>query len=433
MIKVIFAPGGGGKSFFQMHVIVRQLRETRRNIVTNLAIKVPEFNAYLEHRFPDESLNLVGRLRVLTPSETYEFWRYRGPMKWTGNEYEYEEDKGVYGVCYVIDEAGVSGFSATGWAAKLGQGTRGERCLWYLDQQRKFGDDVFASTNGRTPEQIAKPFRDKAHGFIKLKNEYIAQYGPFRGRGRFVWKEFTEEPRKTSEPVAMGKFQIDGLADCYRTQDGVGITGNNADIGARAKGIPILWVIPAALAVASLCVLIPWMLGKGVQSFVGGKAPAAETLANPTATPTTTPAAPPPPVIVSPTQGGLYVTGVMRRGGSVWVSMSDGTRRWYDASWPAESDRITAVTPSRVVVDGQSYLIMARPRQEAPGAAVQIPPEETGGGQFPVNPPVDLLPDRNASTQTGGKPEREEHGDWYLEDGVYRLRGRSSLANTYRP
>jgi hypothetical protein len=269
-IKIIFGPGGSGKSFFQMHVITKQLRETRRNICTNLAINVPEYNAYLERNFPNEDLNLVGRLRILTDAETFEFWKYRGPLHWTGNEYDYKEDKGANGVCYVIDEAGVSGFSATGWAQKQGQGTRGERCLWYLDQQRKYGDDVFASTNGRTPEQIAKPFRDKAHGFIKLKNGYLQKFGPFKGRGRFEWSEFLEEPRKASEAVAKGTFTLGELSDCYRTQDGVGVIGNGADKGARAKGIPVMWIIPGALVLASLCVLIPYGLGKGASAYIAG-------------------------------------------------------------------------------------------------------------------------------------------------------------------
>lgn len=269
-IKIIYGPGGSGKSFFQLHIIIKQLRETKKNIVTNLAINVAVFNDYLERNFPDESLNLVGRLRILNEDETFEFWKHRGPMKWTGQEYEMTEDRGVNGVCFIIDEAGVSGFSATGWAAKQGAGTRGERCLWYLDQQRKFGDDVFASTNGRTPAQIAKPFRDKAHGFIKLWNGYLAKYGPFKGRGRFEWKEFLEEPGPKSEAIAKGIFELGELANCYRTQDGVGVIGNGADKGARAKGIPILWVVPAALVLALMCVFVPWLLGKGAAGFISG-------------------------------------------------------------------------------------------------------------------------------------------------------------------
>jgi len=153
----------------------------------------------------------------------------------------------------------------------------GRRSSPYLDQQRKFGDDVFASTNGRTPEQIAKPFRDKAHGFIRLKNGYLQKFGPFKGRGRFEWKEFVEEPRKTSEPIGQGAFELSPIADCYRTQDGVGVKGHGADKGQRAKGIPVMMVIPGALVLALACVFVPYALGKGASWYIsGGKSAPAE-------------------------------------------------------------------------------------------------------------------------------------------------------------
>ena len=290
MIEIIFGRGGSGKSYGELHIAVEKLRFGRQNIVTNLAINVPIFNAYLERHYPNEKIDLVSRLRILTVEETYEFWKYRGPEKWTGHEYEMLSDEGSNGVCYIIDEAGASGFSATGWAAKQGVGSRGLACLWYLDQQRKFGDDVFASNNGRLPTGIAKPFRDKAHTFRRYKNGYLAQYGPFKGRGRFEWTQYAQEPVGNAvEPIAKGTFEIGELASCYRTQDGVGVVGNNADIGRRAKGIPILWVIPAALVLGLLCVLIPWALGRGAQKFITGKAPAVQSVQ---ATPVAVPAPP---------------------------------------------------------------------------------------------------------------------------------------------
>ena len=268
-IGIIYGPGGSGKSFFQMLIVVKQLRETRRNICTNLSIKVPELQAWLERNYPDECIDAGARIRLLTEAETREFWRYRGPIKWLGTDaatvYDGVVDEGVNGVCYIIDEAGAAGFDALGWASSDGRTSRGTKAIWYLDQQRKFGDDVFASTNGRSPGQIAKPFRDKAHKFIRLRNEYLATYGPFKGRGRFVWKEYGQEPTGSNkvEPVQRGTFCYGtGLEDCYKTEQGVGVIGAKADKGAKAKGIPIMWVIPMALALSSLCFLVPYALGK---------------------------------------------------------------------------------------------------------------------------------------------------------------------------
>jgi len=111
-------------------------------------------------------------------------------------------------------------------------------------------------------------FRDKAHYFIKLKNGYQTTYGMFRARGRFTWYKFTSEPvGKDSEPMAEGRFEMDpdGLMGCYRTEDGVGITGVAADKGQRAKGIPIMYIFPMLIGLGLVLASVPWLLGKGVQ------------------------------------------------------------------------------------------------------------------------------------------------------------------------
>jgi len=427
-IKIIFGPGGSGKSFFQMHIIIKQLRETRRNICTNLAINIPEFHAYLESKY-GESFGLLGRLRILTEAETFEFWKYRGPLKWTGNEYEMEEDHGVHGVCYVIDEAGVSGFSATGWASKVGQSTRGERCLWYLDQQRKHGDDVFASTNGRTPAQIAKPFRDKAHGFIKLWNGYLAKFGIFKGRGRFEWKEFLEEPGPKSEPIANGTFELGALAECYRTQDGVGVVGNGADKGARAKGIPILWVIPAALVLALMCVFIPWLLGKGASSYISrgveDKAEPAKAVVGPSGASVGRPAArrsgddaevvpaPLEPIYADETpERPVWVTGWVTNGRKINVQLSDGRIMTEEDSELAKMARNAAHLRT-----GERLFLMARRpvvlSLSVPGSAPAVP----------VGTPTD----KETATTLPPPPSAPALSWQTHSDGVQRLVNQSAI------
>jgi len=276
-IRIIYGPGGSGKSRFQVELIVKQLRETPRNVCTNLALNVPRLQQYLDETYPDgPSIDVGGRVRLLTDSETREFWLYRGPVRWApGTEYDMVTDPGLLGTCFVIDEAGAAGFDAQAWAESDGRSTRGVRCKWYLDQQRKFSDDVFASTNGRSPAGIAKGFRDKAHGFIRLKNNRLAVFGPFRGRDNFKWEEFVSEPSPSAriEPIASGTFKLDekGLASCYRTEQGVGVLGNKADKGARAKGIPILWIFPIVISVGLLCAAVPWGIGKLVARGLTGE------------------------------------------------------------------------------------------------------------------------------------------------------------------
>lgn len=271
MIYVIYGPGGAGKSRYQMEIIVEQLRSTKRNIVTNLALNIPALAEYMQRAYPAEAHDVYRRIRILTRDEAAQFWLYRGRLRYVGPDAsDYEIDRGEYGVCYIIDEAGACGFNAIGWATNIGRSSRGEEATWYLDQQRKFSDDVFVSTNGRAPHGIAKPFRDKAHYFIKLRNEYLATYGVFRGRGRFVAKWYQTEPDKTTEPIKVVTFGVDaeGLASCYYTEHGMGVSGVSADKGAKAKGISIWWAAVAAALVVGAVAVVPWFMGKATASYL---------------------------------------------------------------------------------------------------------------------------------------------------------------------
>lgn len=263
MITIVYGPGGSGKSYYQMRLIHEEMKNGRRNVSTSLAVELPAYQAYCDKM--GLKVDVASRIRILTPAEGREFWKYRGPNRWNPHsEYDLLVDPGTEGTLFVLDEAGVLGFDSKGWAAKHGNTSRGEACSWYLDQQRKFGDDVIASVNGSHPHGIAKPLRDKAHNFVKLRNGYQRQMGIFKARGRFEAQWFAMEPTPTSEAWRKETWELDttGLAGCYRTQDGVGITGTTADIGKRAKGIPVLWAFPLAIAAASSLFIVPWALAK---------------------------------------------------------------------------------------------------------------------------------------------------------------------------
>jgi len=263
MITVLFGPGGSGKSYYQMRLIHNEIAHGVRNVSTSLAIDLPAYQAYCDKN--GLSVSVASRIRILTPEEGKEFWKYRGPDRWSPTEvYEVYRDPGSRGTLFVLDEAGVMGFDSKGWAAKHGTSSRGEACSWYLDQQRKFGDDVYCSVNGTHPHGIAKPIRDKAHNFVQLRNGYQRQMGIFRARGRFEARWYAMEPTSQSEPWRTENWELDttGLAGCYHTEDGVGIKGAAADKGVRAKGIPVLWAFPMAIAAASLIFVIPWVLSR---------------------------------------------------------------------------------------------------------------------------------------------------------------------------
>lgn len=446
-ISIIYGPGGSGKSAFQMHVLVKQLRETRRNVCTNLAVLVAELNEWLEVHHPTEKLQLVDRIRILTVAETKEFWKYRGPRRWlceAGKEYEYTDDPGTYGVCYIIDEAGAAGFSSQGWAAGgESRSPRGVQCTAYLDQQRKYGDDVFASTNGRTPAQIAKGFRDKAHYFIKLKNGYLHKMGIFKGPAKFTWRQYTEEPGPTSEPMAEGTFRIGSLMSCYLTEQGVGVLGSNADKGARAKGIPMWTIIPACLVLASSCVFIPLLLGKSVSKFMTGHAQvnAAVTIKAPGVVQDR---GEPAPGVVSPgavPQGkavpasrdadelfsierGLWVTGIAYGRGQLNVLLSDGRVL-------QEGDGILGGVERNYVVLVGGRKIYRRSGSGAKGAPVRQDTEVPAVAVPAVTDrrPIAAEPSPGpAVSPIEHTPPPQQQGSWVSgEDGVQRLRETQTL------
>ena len=69
-IHIINGKPGGGKSLFGMHLLVKELVETNRNIITNLAVRLPELNEYVQKTHPKEDFHVPQRLRILTDEET---------------------------------------------------------------------------------------------------------------------------------------------------------------------------------------------------------------------------------------------------------------------------------------------------------------------------------------------------------------------------
>lgn len=309
-IHIILGKPGSGKSLYATNRVIRELIETQRNIVTNLPLRPDRLNEYIQQTYPQANTRFVERVRILSDDEISTFWKCRGPG----------DDPGAQGVAYFLDEAHIA-FNARDWA-NIGRGA-----LHYLSQHRKLGDVVWPIT--QSPGNLDKQFRSVAEDFTLLRNEYTAKFGPFRGRGRFVRKTYLSEPAANAEPFETASFSLDakGIASCYDTAKGIGVHGNKADIGRRAKGIPIWWVIPAALVLALGCVFVPYLLGKTVTKvMVGGKS------AGPVLTKTGSqvepvlrdvigrPDAPPQSFVDS----GLWVDGYLVRGKTVNVILSDG-------------------------------------------------------------------------------------------------------------
>jgi hypothetical protein len=108
-IHIICGKPGGGKSLFGMHLLVKELVETNRNIITNLAVKLPELNEYVQKLHPSDDYKIPQRLRILTDDETKKFWDYRNA----------DNNDGSNGVAYFLDEAHEH-FNAREWPRRRG-------------------------------------------------------------------------------------------------------------------------------------------------------------------------------------------------------------------------------------------------------------------------------------------------------------------------
>jgi len=357
-IHIILGRPGSGKSMYATSRVLTELVEGQRNIVTNLPLRPDKLNEYAQTKYPTVNTRFVERLRILSDDEMRAFWKFRGPQ--LSDEKPFGDDEGR-GVAYFLDEAHIA-FNARDWA------TLGRDAIHYMSQHRKLGDVVWPIT--QAVGNLDKQFRSVAEDYTVLRNEYTAKMGIFRGMGRFVRKSYYTEPQGKVEPFETATFQIDtaGIASCYDTAKGIGVHGSKADIGKRARGIPIWTIFPAFIALALSAVYLPMMAGKGAQKFLtGDTAKKVEEMSK--AIPGTTPQAAKQVPTAEPTKTALQgqekpkgpeVSGYMVRGNTILVTMADGTVL-------DETDgRVTEISrKGKVKVDG----LWVRP---------QKPPREAG-------------------------------------------------------
>lgn len=434
-IHVILGKPGSGKSLYAVSRVIDELANGTRNVVTNLPLHPGRLNEYLQEKYPDRDCRMVQRLRILDDDELREFWRYRGPgiegvadpipdelpqfqefhFKWDESadpesefvRLQHFKDQweakrrarfalikdrltalgdmdGKRGVAYFLDEAHIA-FNAREWAS-LGRG-----CLHYLSQHRKLSDVVWPIT--QSPGNLDKQFRSVAEDFTVLRNEYTAKYGPFRGRGRFVRRTYLSEPSGNAEPFEKVAFTLDkeGIASCYDTAKGIGVHGSKADIGRRAKGFSIWWAFAGAFVLAGLVGFVPWLLGKGAQRAMTGKAKAVSESAEVSSlsrgfmsagsAASGASVAPAVPAAAGYAPDSVpFPTGYVVFRGRVTVQMSDGTTRIE--RWESEDGvrgEVTSIDRNAVYLDRVKLFVRPRPRDTLPLVPVLAPPSEGAG------------------------------------------------------
>lgn len=279
MLHLIAGKIGGGKSLYALRQIVWELRHTTRTVVTNMSIKVDELAAYMHSKY--DVGGIQQRIRLLSDEQSAHFWRHRGWLsdegRWFDLLYEpkpgqnlvlqasEDELKRSPGAClYVIDEAHLL-FNSREWAKN------GNKAIWYLSQHRKMGDDVIAVT--QFPDNLDKQFRVLAQDVTMIRNLSNETRWGFRGPRRFIQETFPQWPiGPNTSAMTHGTFllDVDGLAACYDTSAGVGITGRmDADKRAKRKGLP-WWALPIpALGIAVLLFLLISSPMRMIPKFAG--------------------------------------------------------------------------------------------------------------------------------------------------------------------
>jgi len=253
--RAISGRPGGGKSLFSVMLLVRELFETQRPIVTNLPLRLDNILRYcLNHGRND--IDVHGRIQILDDSEVPHFWRFRGngrtPLPPCSNDQYKQGQRPAFdqvepgGVCYFLDE--VHDFlNSRNWQ-KTGEG-----CLFYISKHRHLGDDVFWIT--QAIKNVDSQFRSVTQDYTYCRNFSKEKYRGFT-KGNFftattyleplTWQAMFHNPDYQEQE----KFKLDPeLKECYYTSK----QKLAADTGHKTKGLSIKWLFAG---IAGLVLLV---------------------------------------------------------------------------------------------------------------------------------------------------------------------------------
>jgi hypothetical protein len=139
------------------------------------------------------------------------------------------------------------------WPAR-GWSRTSEGILFYFSMVRRFGDDFWLQS--QRFNDVDSILIDRCQDYWKCRNLGRLRYGRFKLPPIYRVDIFDHRPTESSEPAHSHKFTLDkhGLAECYDTSGGVGVSGRVvADTERKTSGLPI-WII---LLVG---ILVIWLL-----------------------------------------------------------------------------------------------------------------------------------------------------------------------------
>ena len=160
----------------------------------------------------------------------------------------------------IIDEAWKF-WPARGWSSTS------ESVNFHFAQVGKFTDDTWVVTH--RVNDVDALLIDRCQDFYVCTNHGKLTFGLFRQPAMFSVAIYATKPTPSAEPQSRKVFTLDkhGLAECFDTSAGVGVSGRvMADIGSKTKGLPV-WLIPAV----GVLVIVAMIYGvKFGTSYLGG-------------------------------------------------------------------------------------------------------------------------------------------------------------------
>lgn len=256
--RAISGRPGGGKSFFAVKLLLRELFDTSRPIVTNLPLRLDNILKYCLSRGRDD-IDVYSRIQILDDSNVVEFWRYRGNgvelLPSLSNE-EYKAGKRPAfelvqpgGVCYFLDE--VHDFlNARNWQKT------GDAILYYITKHRHLGDDVWWIT--QAVKNVDSQFRSVTQDYTYCRNFAKEKYRGFVKGKYFTATTFLQpltwdQLRLNPDFQSQEKFTMDPeIASCYYTSK----QGLAADSNEKRKGISVYWLFGGIAALVLVLFLV---------------------------------------------------------------------------------------------------------------------------------------------------------------------------------
>lgn len=307
-LHLIIGKKGAGKSMLATKMMTRILGETKRQIITNLPLNIPQLREYMAEHWPSSTID--NRITIITEAKLLKrFWLSYGQDWWIpdvtkeayalGERLDYRmayrwlpttestrhrmpitdmtkaelysyaghgplaRDRIEIEMCpvpelpacqFIIDEL-QNIFPARGFM-QTSQG-----CLYWLSQQRHLGADFIGLT--QNADLIDKEFRDLADDYLFITNWGRKQKSLFRLPKMMTWSKYDQKPGPGIKPMVSGFFSLDisGIGQCYDTSAGVGIEGNlDADTKEKTPGIHWAWFVLVFAALLYGLTYIPGLM-----------------------------------------------------------------------------------------------------------------------------------------------------------------------------